>query len=58
MVQLLDVGFAASSKGQVGDFEAFLSPVLESGGIEVGILGRDDHARFLGGVVPAELHPG
>lgn len=57
MVQFLRKDFPAGGEGEVGDIEAFISPMLEGCGVEIGVFGRDDHARLLlRGVVPAELH--
>lgn len=58
MVQLLHKDFVVGGEGQIGDVKAFLSPVLDCGGIELValILGGDDDTRLLGSGVPAELH--
>lgn len=57
MMQFLDVGFSRGGEGQVRNFKAFVSPVLERDAIEVRVFGRDNYTRLLRGIVPAELHP-
>lgn len=57
IVQLLDESFPVVGERQIGDFEPFFFPVLDGSDIAVVVfLGRDDDARLLGGVVPAEFH--